>query len=84
MHAIGLCVNVNKEKVKKAPSVKKKKKKNSDTEDAMIEMSEERTIFSSIASSTSSGNKRKKLSTFSSPERKLEIYIFAPIKTACS
>ena len=46
--------------MKKVPSVKKKKMKNSNVEDAVIETSDDPTVFSSITSSTSSGNKRKK------------------------
>ena len=43
--AIDHCAIINKEKAKKVPSVKKNRNKKSDVEDAIIEMSEDRTVF---------------------------------------
>ena len=76
---IDICIVVNKEKVKKVPSAKKKKRKNVNVEDAAIEMSNDPSVFSSITSNDSSGNKRKKPSTFLFPARKLAMSLFAPI-----
>ena len=39
------CAIINKEKVKKVPSVKKNRNKKSDVEATIIEMSEDRTVF---------------------------------------
>ena len=80
-YAIDICVIINKEKVKRVQNTKKKKKKNDSVENAIIEIPDERTVFSSITNSASLGNKRKQPATFTFPARKLAISLFAPIET---